>query len=710
MNFMTIQEAHERIEKLKKEINHHRYLYHVLDAQEISDAALDSLKNELAKLEREFPQFVTPDSPTQRVGGEALAKFTKVPHVIPMLSLEDAFSEQDMRDWAERIRKVYPAGNYRYFIELKIDGFAISLIYKNGVFVQGSTRGDGMTGEDVTQNLKTIESIPLSFPDSEEASKMAQKQAKGRDNGLTMQVFGKSIQIPKNVISSGTIEVRGEVYMTKKVFEKINTQRKKEGEPLYANPRNTAAGSIRQLDPAVSASRELEFLAYDLVTDMGQKTHSQKHAILALLGFKTDSLARECATLEEVFSLYGEIGKRREKLMHQIDGIVVSVNDNMTFTRLGVVGKAPRGAIAFKFPAEEATTVVKDIVIQVGRTGALTPVAHLEPVSIGGTVVSHASLHNQDEIARLGLKIGDTVIVKRAGDVIPKVMSVLKNLRTGKEKTFRMSTHCPVCKESVRKEEGEVIWRCVNKKCPAKNKEALAHFVSRRAFNILGLGDKILQKLSDEGLISDAADIFSLEKSDIEPLERFAEKSADNLIASISSSKKITLEKFLYALGIVHIGEETARDVAGYFVKHGKIHTPADLFVLAHTRTKEDLEQIPHIGKKVSESVVAYFHTPYTQRLLQKMTDAGIIIESPKRSSVAQSLAGQNFVLTGEMISLTRDEAKDKIRSLGGDVQSAVSAKTSAVIAGVSPGSKYEKAKKLGVKIINEEEFLKLLQ
>lgn len=707
---MTLKEARQRIEKLKKEINHHRYLYHVRDTQEISDAALDSLKNELTKLEREFPQLITPDSPTQRVGGKALSKFTKVSHTVPLLSLEDAFSESDMHDWQERIYKVYPRGNYNYFAELKIDGFAISLIYKNGVFIQGSTRGDGMIGEDVTQNLKTIESIPLALPHVEEAFKIKEKSKKEGKNSLTNDDFRKSIQILKKTISSGVIEIRGEVYMTKEVFEKINIQRKKEEEPLYANPRNTAAGSIRQLDPLISASRKLEFLAYDLITDVGQKTHSQKHAILELLGFKIDALARECASLQDVFSLYTEIAHKREKLTHQIDGIVVCVNDNATFARLGVVGKAPRGAIAFKFPAEEAITIVKDIVVQVGRTGALTPVAHLEPVAIGGTVVSHASLHNQDEIMRLGLKIGDTVIVKRAGDVIPKVMSVLKNLRTGKEKIFHMNTHCPVCKEKVVKKEGEVVWRCVNKKCPAKNKEALAHFVSKRAFNIVGLGEKILQKLSDEGLVSDPADIFLLEKSDIEPLERFAEKSADNLIASITGSKQITLERFLYALGIIHIGEETARDFAKYFSSLKKIHTPLDVYTLAITQTAEDLEKIPQIGEKVSESVIAFFNAPYTKKLLQKMTDAGIIIESPKKSTITQSLQGKSFVLTGELESLTRDEAKDMIRVRGGEVQNAVSIKTNIVIAGLLPGSKYDKAKKIGVKIIDEKEFLALLK
>ena len=552
---MTKHEAKERIEKLKREINHHRYLYHVLDRSEISDAALDSLKHELVLLERQYPELVTPDSPTQRVGGVPLAKFSKVSHGVPMLSLEDAFSKTDMSEWRGRIRKAYPGGDFRFFAEQKIDGFAISLTYENGVFVRGSTRGDGLVGEDVTANLKTIESIPLAL----EMENIREKTQKG---GSTMRVSRKSKDIPKSLISSGILEIRGEVFMTKKTFEKINEERKKGGSTLYANPRNTAAGSIRQLDPAVAASRKLEFLAYALVTDVGQASHGREHELLEALGFKTDKTARECADLDEVFSFYNEIGNRRGKLEHQIDGIVVSVNDNATFEKLGVAGKAPRGAIAFKFPAEEATTRVNDIVVQVGRTGALTPVAHLEPVPIGGTIVSHASLHNQDEIGRLGLKIGDTVVVKRAGDVIPKVVSVLTNLRTGKERAFRMPARCPVCKEAVQREEGEVISKCVNKKCPAKNKEALAHFVSRKAFNVIGLGDKILKKLSDVGLISDAADIFFLEHGDLSPLERFAERSADNLIASIASSKKIALGKFLYALGIPHVGEETARLLA----------------------------------------------------------------------------------------------------------------------------------------------------
>ena len=699
-SFMNLRKTKERIEKLKKEIDHYRYLYHVLDRSEISDAALDSLKNELAKLERQYPELITPDSPTQRVGGKPLDKFRKMAHHVPMLSLEDAFSEEDMRDWEERIKKVYLSGDYEYFAELKIDGFAISLIYENGVLKEGSTRGDGLIGEDVTENLKTIESIPLKLADIEE-------------NPLLMKQIGKIIQIPKSRIFQGIVEIRGEVFMTKKVFEKINEWRRQAGELLYANPRNTAAGAIRQLDPKVAASRKLEFLAYDLVTDIGQKRHNEKHEILRALGFKTDALARECADLMAVFDLYREIEKKRSALKYMIDGVVVSVNDNATFQRLGVVGKAPRGAVAFKFPAEEATTVVKDIAVQVGRTGVLTPVARLEPVAIGGTVVSHATLHNQDEIARLGLKIGDTVIVKRAGDVIPKITGVLKNLRTRREKEFKMPKTCPVCGEPAVQLAGEVAFRCVNKKCPAKNKEALAHFVSKKAFNILGLGDKILERFSELGMVSDPADIFSLEKADIAPLERFGEKSADNIIASIKASKKIPLAKFIFALGVIHVGEETAQLLAKHAIARIKTKKPevkaAVILNLFQNLSLEDLQKIPDVGPKVAESIYNYSHSAYAERLLQKLDQAGIIIELPKTKKTAQTFEGVSFVLTGELENMTRDEAKDKIRERGGEVSGSVSKNTDFVVAGKAPGSKYDKAKKLGAKIINEKEFLKLL-
>ena len=697
---MTRTEVKTRIDKLKKEINYHRYLYHIMDRSEISDAALDSLKNELAKLERQYPDLITPDSPTQRVGGKPLDKFRKVAHSAPMLSLEDAFSEEDMRDWEERVKKVYPSGDYKYFAELKIDGFAISLIYENGVLKEGSTRGGGLIGEDVTENLKTIESIPLRLTNTEE-------------NPLLMRQIGKIIQILKSLINKGKLEIRGEVFMTKKVFEEINEERKAKGEALYANPRNTAAGSIRQLDPKIAASRKLEFLAYDLVTDIGQKRHSEKHEMLRALGFKTDALARECDDLRAVFDFYQEISEKRKSLKYQIDGVVVSVNDNATFQRLGVVGKAPRGAIAFKFPAEEATTVVRDIIVNVGRTGALTPVARLEPVPIGGTIVSHASLHNQDEIKRLGLKIGDTVIVKRAGDVIPKVTEALKNMRSGKENEFKMPKTCPVCGTPIVQKEGEVMYRCPSKQCPAKNKEALYHFVSKYAFNILGLGPKILDRLSDLGLISDAADIFGLETGDLAPLERFGEKSAQNLVSSIQGSKNVSLARFLYALGIIHVGEETARLLAKHAIakiKARKAEAKASVILnLFQDLSLEDLQKIPDVGPKVAESIYDYFHSGYAKRFLQKLDQAGIIIELLKAESVVRTFEGMSFVLTGELENMTRDEAKDRIRERGGEVSGNVSKDTGFVVAGKAPGSKYDKAKKLGTKIINEKEFLKLL-
>jgi len=672
--------AEERIEKLKKEINRHRYLYHVLDRQEISDAALDSLKHELVKLERAHPELITPDSPSQRVAGKPLPGFRKVSHQAPMLSLEDAFSEQDMRDWEARIRKAHPKGTYSYFAELKIDGFAISLLYEDGILSAGSTRGDGMVGEDVIENLKTIEAIPL------------------RLDGTTGQ--------------AGAVEVRGEVFMSKKVFKDINTKRQKEGEPLYANPRNTAAGSIRQLDPGIAASRKLDFLAYDLVSDLSQTTHEKEHKLLRELGFKTDDFAKRCASLEEVFVFFNDIAKKRDALPYQIDGVVVNVNHNATFEQLGVVGKAPRGAIAYKFPAEEATTRITDIVVQVGRTGALTPVAHLEPVPIGGTIVSHATLHNEDEVLRLDGRVGDTVIVKRAGDVIPKVVSVLKELRTGKEKRFVMPKYCPACNERIIRPEGEVIAKCPNAKCPAKNKEALSHFVSRRAFDIRGLGEKILTQLSSVGLVSDPADVFFLEKADLLPLERFAEKSADNLIEAIKKAKSVSLEKFLFGLGIVHIGEETARAFAEHMATGVKQTSADPRDVLDHFSgvSAEDLERIPDVGPVVARSIAAYFKSAYAKRLLQKMSDAGIIIHIPKVEKMAKKLNGARFVLTGELDGLTRDKAKEMIRKAGGDVQSSVSKVTDFVVAGEHPGSKFKKAEKLGVKIIHKEELLAMLK
>lgn len=694
---MTKQEIKQRIENLKKEINYHRYLYHILDTQEISDAALDSLKHELYKLEQENPELITSDSPTQRVGGAPLDKFEKVHHRQRMISLEDAFSKSEMEEWEKRVRRFYPAGHYEYFGELKVDGFAISLIYKNGVLETAATRGDGITGENVTQNIKTIESVPLKLSVYDE-------KVKGIDNP-NIEKYKKNAA---RLLEKGELEIRGEVYMSKKIFEKINKEREKSGEPLYANPRNTAAGSIRQLDPKIAASRELDFLAYDIITDLGQKTHKDEHDILKTLGFKTDRYAKVFSDIGSLEEFLEEISKKREKLEHQIDGLVISINDNATFEKLGIVGKTPRGAIAFKFPAEEATTIIEDISVQVGRTGALTPVAHLKAISIGGTTVTRASLHNQDEIKRLGLKIGDTVIVVRAGDVIPKVTKVFPNLRTGKEKEFHMPKNCPVCGKPVEK-DGEVILKCVNKKCPAKNREALYHFTSKTAFDISGLGPKILDKLYDEGLISDTADLFTLQEGDLVPIERFAEKSASNLIKAIAEKKEISLERFIYALGILHIGEETSRLLAGKFEIRNSRFEIEDLIEQTKKMTVEDLEKIPGIGPKVAKSIYDYFQDRHNQELLKKFDDIGVVINMPKISLKKQIFSGKVFVLTGELKSFTRDSAKEKVRELGGEVSSSVSKNTDFVIAGANPGSKHDKAVKLGVKIINEEEFIKML-
>lgn len=697
---MAKQEIKQRIEKLRKEINHHRYLYHVLDTQEISDAAIDSLKHELYTLEQENPELITPDSPTQRVGGEPLDKFEKVRHKTRMISLEDAFSRSEMEDWEKRIKKFYPAGKYEYFGELKVDGFAISLIYRNGILEVAATRGDGVTGENVTQNIKTMESVPLRLSVDE--------KVKGIDNSY-IETYKASIA---KLLENGELEIRGEVYMSKKVFEKINKEREKTGEPLYANPRNTAAGSIRQLDPKIAASRELDFLAYDIITDLGQKTHKDEHDILKILGFKTDRYAKVFSDIECLEEFWEEISKKREKLEHQIDGLVISVNDNATFEKLGIVGKTPRGAIAFKFPAEEATTIVENISVQVGRTGALTPVAHLKAVSIGGTTVTRASLHNQDEIKRLGLKIGDTVIVVRAGDVIPKITKVFPNLRTGKEKEFHMPKECPVCENPIEK-DGEVILKCVNQKCPAKNREALYHFTSKTAFDITGLGPKILDKLYDEGLISDAADIFTLQEGDLVPIERFAEKSAANLVKAIAEKKEISLERFIYALGILHVGEETSRLLARQVnVKLKSKNKEAKIIELLKTLqgfSLEDLQKIEDIGPKVAQSIYDYFQDHHNQELLKRFGNVGIVLNVPKLSLKKQIFSGKVFVLTGELENFTRDSAKEKIRELGGEVSSSVSKNTDFVVAGENSGSKYDKAVKLGVKIIDEEAFIKML-
>ena len=654
-------EIKKRIAKLKEVINYHRYLYHVENRQEISQEALDSLKHELWQIEQRHPELITPDSPTQRVAGKALQGFKKVGHKTPMLSIEDVFSEKELADWENYLKKLAKEKEFEYFCEPKVDGFAVSLVYKNGIFSLGSTRGDGRTGEDVTQNLKTIESIPLSLPRS-------------------------AFKLPREV------EVRGEVYMDKKSFEQLNERLGNK----YANPRNLAAGSIRQLDPKVAASRPLKFLAYDLITDLGQKKHSAEHKALKELGFKAES-GKLCKNTSLIVDYWRETARKREALPFQIDGVVVSVNDNDLFQKLGIAGKSPRAIRAFKFSAKQATSRILDIKIQIGRTGAVTPIALLKPIKVEGVTISRATLHNADQIKRLGAKIADTVIIERAGDVIPAVVKVLKELRSGKEKEFSFPKNCPKCGTELVRPAEEVVWRCPNINCPARKREFLHHFVSRKAFNVDGLGPKIIDQLVEENLISDPADLFELKKGDLVPLERFAEKSAQNLVLSLANSKNTTLRRFIYSLGIRHVGEETAADLAERFGDIEKLKKAAI----------NDLANIPDIGPETAKAVYQWFQQEKNLKIIDDLFKAGVKLTKQKQV-VGQKLHNLSFVLTGSLEAMTREKAREKIISLGGKTIEAVSKKTDYLVAGKDPGTKLAKARKLGVKIIDEKTFLQL--
>jgi len=694
---MDKQQAKKRIKKLRDEINHHRYLYHVLDKTEISDAALDSLKNELAKLEQEYPELITPDSPTQRIGGKPLDKFNKVHHSAPMMSLFDAFSREDMEDWEKRLDKLMPGQKFDYYSELKLDGLAVALVYKNGKFNLGATRGDGVIGEDVTQNLKTIEAIPLVLrrPCQSELTKI----------GLAKSM-GRKLQ---TALDKGIVEVRGEVIMTKKVFAELNKKYKKEGKPLLANPRNGAAGSIRQLDPKLTAERKLDCYIYDLMITpegeipgarfQGLTRHEQKIRLARLLGFKVVKHNKYCKDLTEVFKFHDHWERNREILPFNCDGIVVKIDKLDLWPRLGTVGKGPRYMMAYKFAAEQATTKVKEVVWQVGRTGILTPTAILEPVQVGGVTISRATLHNMDEINRLGLKIGDTIIIERAGDVIPKVIRVLSRLRDGSEKSIRAPKTCPMCGGKIIKVLGEVAYRCANKDCYAVNLRRLIHWASKAALDIEGLGPKIIRQLVKEGLVRDVSDFYKLTVGDLKPLERFAEKSADNLVKAIRNSREVALPRFIYALGIRHVGEESAIDLAKQFGNLERIKKAS----------LEEIEKIYDFGSIMAKSVYNWFHNKKNLELLDRLEKNGVIIRAQTAERRQQILSGKTFALTGTLDGLTRQEAKAKIRELGGNVSSSVSKKTDFVVAGKDPGSKYDKAKKLGVKIINERDFLRLI-
>jgi len=654
------ENAKKRIEKLKELINHHRYLYHVLDNPEISDSAIDSLKKELFDLEQDYPQFVTPDSPTQRIGGKPLDYFEKVKRENIMYSFNDAFSREDMDNWEKRNKKLLSA-DFNYYCEPKLDGLAIELTYEDGVLVLGSTRGDGLIGENVTQNIKTIESIPLKL--------------KGN--------------YPQQLI------VRGEAIINKEEFERINKDR----DVPYANTRNLAAGSIRQLDPNVTAQRKLDADIYSIVTDLGQKTHQEEHQLLESFSFKTNNKYNKlCKNMDEVFEFYSYWQNHRENLPYEIDGLVVSINDNNIFKQLGAVGKAPRGAIALKFPLKEATTMVEDIKIQVGRTGAMTPVAILKPVNINGATITRATLHNEKEIERLGLKIGDTVVVGRAGDVIPEVSKVFPELRTGKEKTFKMINRCPSCGSDLVKKEEEVVWRCPNTRCFKRKIGWFKHFVSRSAFNMEGIGPKVLEKFIEEGLVSMPSDLFDLKEGDIFPLERFAQKSAQKIVENIQKRKEIPFSRFIYSLGIRNVGQKTSKDLAKRFKTIEEIKNTS----------KEDLESISDIGPTVSSSIVEWFSEKENEIFLKELEKKGVRYFNEKQKS--NTLSGKKFVITGTMKSLSRELAKEKIMLLGGDVSTSVSKNIDYLVVGDNPGSKYQKAEEFGIEIINEQDFLEMIK
>ena len=662
---LSLKQASQKIKKLREEIKHHEKKYYIDNDPQISDYEFDLLVKKLEELEKQFPKLITPESPTQRVGEQPLEGFVSIQHRTPMLSLDNCYSVEELREFEGRIQKLLPSKKIEYVTELKIDGLGISVFYREGKFDQAVTRGDGLRGDDVTANVKTIRSIPL------------------------------EISNPKE------IEVRGEIYLPFRSFEKINKEREKKGEPLFANPRNAAAGSLRTLDPREVASRQLDlFLYYIFVEGKEMPTQWENLKMLQELDFKTNPIARHCTHLDEVISFYEEWQEKRDNLDYDVDGVVVKVNSTDQRKFLGFTAKFPRWAISFKFPARQATTRVKDIIIQVGRTGALTPVAILEPVQLSGITISRSTLHNEDEIKRKDIRIGDTVLIERSGDVIPHVVSVMKEKRTGKEKKLVWPSSCPVCHSSTFRPEGEAISRCVNPSCPAKIKESILHFAWRRAMNIEGLGEALVNQLLEEKLIQKIPDLYKLKHEDLVRLERMGPKSSQNLLDEIEKTKQTNLDRLIYALGIRFVGERTAQALASHF---------KNLENLAKASSKE-LIQIEDVGPKVAESIVFFFKQPENIELIERLKEASLNFsfrEADRREGLP--LAGQTFVLTGSLESLTREEAAELIEAAGGTVSSSVSSRTDYVIVGESPGSKLTKAKKLGIRTIEEKDFLKLI-
>lgn len=665
---MDKQLAKEKIDALKEVLNQYGYEYYVLDKPTVPDAEYDAKLRELEELEEKFPEFITPDSPTQRIGGAPIEGFEKVRHQVPMLSLSNAFNEEELRDFARRVTNAL-GENFSYICELKIDGLAVSLTYEDGKFVRGATRGDGMVGEDITVNLRTVRSIPLTIKDKE------------------------------------TLEVRGEVFMPKASFESLNKIREEKDQELFANPRNAAAGSLRQLDPKVAASRNLDVFLYAVGVWEGNTlpTHSARLERLQELGFKTNPEWKKYDTIEEVIEFVNYWTEKRQDLPYEIDGIVIKIDDLNQQEELGVTAKSPRWSIAYKFPAEEVVTKLLDIELSVGRTGVVTPTGILEPVRIAGSTVGRASLHNEDLIREQDIRIGDTVVVKKAGDIIPKVVRAVKEQRTGEEAEFAMPSHCPACNTELVSLEEEVALRCINPNCPAQLIEGMIHFVSRNAMNIDGLGEKLVMQLFNEGLVHTIPDLYRLEREKLLELERMGEKSVSNLLNAIEASKGNSLEKLVFGLGIRFIGEKAAQILSQEFETMERLQRA----------TYDEFVAIDEIGEKMADSLEQYFSEDKVNAMLQELKDLGVNMEytGPKKATGAEDSPFMDItvVLTGKLEKLSRNEAKAKIEALGGKVTGSVSKKTGLVVAGEAAGSKYDRARELGITIWNEEQLLEAL-
>jgi DNA ligase (NAD+) len=660
----------QKLQKLREDINRHNYQYYVLDRPEITDAEYDRLFDALTALEKEHPELVTPDSPTQRVGAPPLDAFKTVRHSMPMLSLSKVTSESEFLDFHRRVLELSGESEQRvkYAVEPKFDGLAIELVYEKGLLTLGSTRGDGTVGEDVTINLKTVRSVPL-------------------------RLRGKAVP--------DLLEVRGEVIMNKEDFTRLNREREKTGEPIFANPRNAAAGSVRQLDSRITNSRPLTLFAYGIGRIEGKALSNHRDTLLFLreLGFKMSQEVGLCENPDQVKAYYRRTLERRDQLPYEIDGIVIKVNDYELQNRLGEISRSPRWAVAWKFPPQQEQTVVRDIIVSVGRTGALTPVAILEPVRVGGVEVSRATLHNEDEVKKKDVRMGDTVIIQRAGDVIPEVVQVILSRRTGDEKPFTMPDSCPVCGSKVERPDGEAVHRCTGLACPAQIKENLAHFASKGAMDIEGLGYKLLEQMVDKKLIEDQADLYFLTRDDLMKMDRMGDKLAENLLEAVDRSRKPRLANLIYALGIRNVGTHLAAVLAKHFKS---IHNLADQNV-------EDLTQVHEIGPVGAQSLFTFFHNPKNIAVLRKMEKGGVVFPVEEGETAETSLAGKTFVLTGGLDAFTRDEARQIIEGMGGRISSSVSRKTDFVVVGKDPGSKYDDARRLGISTLTEKEFRELV-